>query len=235
MSDHSLARTPGSQRLRDSDLQARARIFWCELHEDPDPLTATAIAMGLSVATVARWKEQGAPDGRDWEQVRIENMRGLDLAQVAAAGNADEVAMHVEIVKAAKSLLGSVVSSLSMAQLYDEPPPEEGVDMRQPVTKLYDFEGNEVPLSGLRPRTAGEAVKMLGQLTIVLDKGYSKVQALGEVMGRSEGMKDALLKQFIGVVRDKFGSEMAGEVLEAFIKSDGVQAIGQSTISEEQA
>jgi hypothetical protein len=218
-----LARTAGRQP--GADMPGVVRRLWIAHHgRCEDPLAQAAKDCGLSPATVAHWKEQGLPDGRDWEQVRLEDAEGLAMAQQAVAGADRELRLHVEIVRAAEAQLGGVLTAISGADLFAEPPPQ-GEDVREPIGALYDRAGNEVRIGALRPKSTAEAVKALAMLEGILDRGYEKIRELQEFGG--------VTRRFFAHVTEKWGEEMAKDLLGDFVEAEGVRVEGQSLLVEE--
>jgi len=231
-----LARTAGRQP--GADMPGVVRRLWIARHgRCEDPLAEVAKTCGLSLATVTYWKEQGLPDGRDWEQVRLEDAEGLAMAQQAAAGSDRELRLHVEIVKAAEAQLGGVLTAISGADLFMKPLPAEGEDTREPVGVLYDRAGNEVRLGALRPKSTAEAVKALAMLEGILERGYEKIRELREFGGVSDNerreVEAAVTRRFFAHVTEKWGEEMAKDLLGDFVEAEGVRVEGQSVVTED--
>ncbi|MFA4973534.1 MAG: hypothetical protein WC683_13050 [bacterium] len=230
-----LARTAGRQP--GADMPGVVRRLWIAHHgRCEDPLAQAAKDCGLSLATAAHWKEQGLPDGRDWEQVRLEDAEGLAMAQQAAAGADRELRLHVEIVRAAEAQLGGVLTAISGVDLFAEPLPQ-GDDTREPVGVLYDRAGNEVRLGALRPKSTSEAVKALAMLEGILERGYDKIRELQEFGGVSDNerreIEAAVTRRFFAHVTEKWGEEMAKDLLGDFVEAEGVRVQGQSVLTEE--
>jgi hypothetical protein len=236
-----LARTPDTERdrRRDGDRRAQVRLAWCLAVSNGLSLDEAAVRVsrdtGVSAATVEMWRTERQPDGQDWEQFRVELSLANHDAQIALLASGDEVQMHVETVRVAQRLLGAVSSAISEGVLYSGPLPKKGEeDFREVVTCLWDAEGKVVPLGTMRPKSAGEAARMIGVLSDARQNALERVEKLLGATQDARAIQQAVLLTVREVVVELWGEDAAVELWEAFAAHQAAED-GVPTVKPESA
>jgi hypothetical protein len=160
---------------------------------------------------IAVWRENHAPDGQDWYELRSVFCRANPKPVVETRFISRQEATGARMNDLAQMMLEGAAAAFMNAARYDGPPPEKGQpDTRRRITSTFDEQGREYPL-GLEPIGVKDGIS--------LAIGGGKMAYYGSEMGRLAQSDQG--RDFYALVQSKVRQ------LRAFLNPDNDPALDE--------